>query len=135
MKLEVRLSLSLFAIDLQSRFYYFWQGFEDVLVLDELLHDPEGNSKIEACLEKYSTERSRDAQAICELAMYNYLEMRELVNKRGYYLRRLADWSLHKLMGKSWVPLYSAVTFSRMPYAECVQHRKWQDEVREKVTH
>jgi len=113
--------------------FFFLQGFEDVLVLDDILAQlengptgPEINNK----LAHFTQVRGSDAHAICELAMYNYLEMRHLVNNRGYYFRRMADVCLHKLLGSAWVPLYNNVTFSRISYSQCIIHRQWQDDVR-----
>ena len=36
----------------------------------------------EAALEEYSRKRTVDAHAICDLAMYNYVEMRSKVSSR-----------------------------------------------------
>ncbi|CAG7721512.1 unnamed protein product [Allacma fusca] len=107
-------------------------GFEDVLILDDLLDNWDVHG-IEKCLANFTETRREDAQAICELAMYNYTEMRHLVNQRGYYLRRLVDQVLNKVFGNGWVPLYNSVTFTRIPYSQCIQKRKWQDEILEKM--
>lgn len=61
--------------------------------------------------------------------MFNYEEMRHLVNKRKFYFRRLVDIVMHKIFGNWWTPLYSSVTFSNTPYARCVDHKEWQDRV------
>lgn len=45
---------------------------EDVLVLEELM-DKYPNRK--EAFEKYSEYRSPDAHAMCDLAMYNYIEV------------------------------------------------------------
>ncbi|XP_069688959.1 kynurenine 3-monooxygenase isoform X2 [Periplaneta americana] len=48
-------------------------GFEDCRLLDELLlvH----NYNLSTVLQEFSASRQRDAEAICDLAMYNYLEI------------------------------------------------------------
>lgn len=107
-------------------------GFEDISILDEIMENA-SSSEVEDRLEKFSTKRSRDAQAICELAMYNYTEMRHLVNQKSFYVRRTLDLFLYRLMGSRWTPLYTSVTFSNIPYAECINNKRWQDEVVEKA--
>ena len=55
-------------------------GFEDCTILSELF-DKHGTN-LEKILTEFSETRWEDAHAICDLAMYNYVEMRDLVNKR-----------------------------------------------------
>lgn len=55
-------------------------GFEDCSILSELF-DQHG-SDLEKILEEFSDKRWEDAHAISDLAMYNYVEMRDLVNKK-----------------------------------------------------
>jgi kynurenine 3-monooxygenase len=61
--------------------------------------------------------------------MYNYIEMRDLVTKRSFLVRKKLDNLLHWLFPNWWVPLYTSVTFSRMRYHQCVLNRKWQDDL------
>ncbi|EDO45186.1 predicted protein [Nematostella vectensis] len=48
-------------------------GFEDCLVLNEILD--KHNDNLGAALEEYSMVRNPDAEAMCDLAMYNYIEV------------------------------------------------------------
>ena len=48
--------------------------------------------------------------------MYNYVEMRAHVNSKIFLLRKFVDDLLHKVLGSSWVPLYTSVSFQRMRY-------------------
>lgn len=36
-------------------------------------------------------------------------------------------------MPNTWVPLYNSVSFTHMPYKQCVDNRKWQDELLNKT--
>ena len=55
-----------------SRFIF--QGMEDTIVFDEILKAfPNDRAK---AFEEYSNHRNPDAEAICDLAMYNYIEVR-----------------------------------------------------------
>jgi len=100
-------------------------GMEDCLVLEDSLDlVPES---LEGALNHYSKTRNPDAEAMCDLAMYNYIEMRDLVNKKSFLVRKKLDSLLHWVAPSLWVPLYSSVTFTRMRYHHCVSNRKWQD--------
>lgn len=55
-------------------------GFEDCTILTELFNSH--GSDLEKILEEFTATRWQDAHAISDLAMYNYVEMRDLVNKR-----------------------------------------------------
>lgn len=100
-------------------------GMEDCLVLEDALD--KNNMDIGLALEDYSKTRNPDAEAMCDLAMYNYVEMRDLVNKKSFLVRKKLDNFLHWLLPSWWVPLYTSVTFSRMRYHKCVSNRAWQD--------
>ncbi|KAJ3106873.1 hypothetical protein HDU97_005360 [Phlyctochytrium planicorne] len=107
-------------------------GFEDCLVLDEILTKhlgPRGSeqtkrpnpAKVEEALNEYSITRHKDAVAICDLAMYNYVEMRSSVTKFSYLLRKKVEAFLHRWFPKSVIPLYTMVSFSRIPYSEAME--------------
>ena len=48
-------------------------GMEDCLVLEDALDKHKGD--LEKSLEEYSINRNPDAEAMCDLAMYNYIEV------------------------------------------------------------
>jgi kynurenine 3-monooxygenase len=52
-------------------------GMEDCLVLNSMLEKHEG--QLGPALEEYSQHRNPDAEAMCDLAMYNYIEVRPYV--------------------------------------------------------
>ena len=60
-------------------------------------------------------------------AMYNYVEMRAHVNSKLFLLRKAVDNLLHAVLGSSWVPLYTSVSFQRMRYSDCIANKDWQD--------
>ncbi|XGW03517.1 hypothetical protein V3C99_015027 [Haemonchus contortus] len=102
-------------------------GFEDCLVLKEMLDAC--NDDIPKTLKMYSENRVRDAHTIIDLAMYNYEELKDLVNHPSYKLRKKIDLFLNWLFPKTWIPRYSMVTFTRMPYHKVVEERQWQDKM------
>ncbi|XP_067209596.1 kynurenine 3-monooxygenase isoform X2 [Linepithema humile] len=102
-------------------------GFEDILLLDELME--RYNSDFAKVLPKFSELRCDDGHAICDLAMYNYLEMRDLVTKKSFLVRKFLDNFLYTYIPNCWVPLYSSVHFTRMSFRDCIAHREWQNKV------
>lgn len=103
-------------------------GFEDCVVLDELL-EKLGNAQLGACLERFTTARVPNCHAIIDLAMYNYIEMRDLVNRKSFLVRKWFDNKMSALLPEQWQPLYTMVTFSRTPYQKCLNDRRWQDQM------
>ncbi|VDK52933.1 unnamed protein product [Anisakis simplex] len=103
-------------------------GFEDCLVLSEVL-DQIGDKDIAGVLKHYSAKRVKDAHAINDLAMYNYCELRDLVNHASFKLRRKFDLFLNRIFPRIWIPLYGMVTFSRIRYHEVIERKKRQDRV------
>ncbi|XP_039290511.1 kynurenine 3-monooxygenase isoform X2 [Nilaparvata lugens] len=106
-------------------------GFEDCLILDQLFDQYSTNT--DTILEEFSKRRCDDAAAICDLAMYNYIEMRDLVNKRSFLMRKKLDNILFKFFPSLWIPLYNSVTFSSMRYSHCINNKKWQDKALERA--
>ncbi|CAP39652.1 Protein CBG23368 [Caenorhabditis briggsae] len=102
-------------------------GFEDCLVFSETLE--EQNNDIASAVQVYSERRVNDAHTINDLAMYNYEELKDLVNKNSYKLRKKFDGFMNAIFPKSWIPLYSMVTFTRIPYSEVVDRRRKQDRI------
>ncbi|XP_030310126.1 kynurenine 3-monooxygenase isoform X4 [Calypte anna] len=102
-------------------------GFEDCLVFDELMD--QFHNDLGACLPEFSRLRVPDDHAISDLAMYNYVEMREHVNSTWFIFRKHVDNFLHTLMPSTIVPLYTMVTFTRIRYHEALQRWKWQKKI------
>ncbi|XP_018318567.1 kynurenine 3-monooxygenase isoform X4 [Agrilus planipennis] len=121
---------------------FFKQVFPDVIPLigtDQLVNDvirtkPSVLVSIKCkdfgrVLEEFTRLRVSDAHAIADLAMYNYLEMRDLVTRPSYYLKKWFDKQMHRVVEDKWQPLYYSVTFTHTKYEVCLQQRDWQSKV------
>lgn len=110
-------------------------GFEDCLVLDEMFdaHFEAAAGGVGGSLERvlaaYDERRCPNGHAMCDLAMYNYVEMRDLVNTFAFRMRKHMDNLLYRKLGAIWTPLYTMVTFTRLPIHECVRKRAQQDKL------
>ncbi|XP_031338177.1 kynurenine 3-monooxygenase-like [Photinus pyralis] len=100
-------------------------GFEDCAIFNSVLEYC--NDNISMALEAYTERRRNDAHAICELALYNYVEMRDLVIRPSFRIRKFVDNILFNLFPEYWIPLYNSITFTEMGYKNCISNRSWQD--------
>lgn len=84
-------------------------GFEDCRVLNQLLDQYQDNW--DTVLPVFQQLRKPDADAIAQLALDNFIEMRDLVADKEFLLRKKIEAKLHELFPEKWIPLYSMVTF------------------------
>jgi kynurenine 3-monooxygenase len=99
---------------------FFGQGanaaFEDCLALSAALSRYTGDGA--RAFPAYEAERRPNADAIADLALDNFLEMRDRVASPLFRLEKRAEVLLHRLLPRRFVPLYAMISFTRIPYAE-----------------
>ena len=99
---------------------FYGQGanaaFEDCTVLSECLERLAPD--YEAAFADYQRLRKPHADALAQLAIDNFVEMRDKVADPWFRARNRFEKLLHKVLGARYIPLYSMVTFSRIPYAQ-----------------
>ncbi len=99
---------------------FYGQGmnaaFEDCSVLGGCLRDSGGD--LERAFRSYERARKPNVDALADLALENFVEMRDHVASRGFLLKKRLEKWLHKLFPTWYIPLYTLVTFTRIPYAE-----------------
>ncbi len=84
-------------------------GFEDCRILNQLLDTHQDDW--ETVLPLFQELRKPDADAIAQLALDNFIEMRDLVADAEFLLRKKIEAKLHALYPEKWIPLYTMVTF------------------------
>ena len=89
-------------------------AFEDCVALAKHL---DSNDDRAAAFAAFQAERMPNALAIQQMALENYLEMRERVDDDDYLLQRELEQRLAEHHPERFVPRYAMVTFSLMPYA------------------
>lgn len=107
-------------------------GFEDCSILNGLI-DKLGTNSWSLVFEKFQKKRKPDTDAICQLAMENFVEMRDSVSDPKFIIRKKIEAKLHELYPNDWIPLYSMVTFSDMGYAEAYAQGKLQETIMNRV--
>ena len=71
-----------------------------------------------AAFTAFERERKPNSDAIADMALDNYLEMRSGVVDPGYVIRRELALELERRHPDRWSPRYNMVMFSTMPYSE-----------------
>jgi len=108
---------------------FYGQGmnasFEDCFIFDQLIDEFDGDWSY--ILPAFSQRRKPDTDALADLALYNYVEMRSKVADPGFLLRKRLEKQLNGWFPRKWRPLYSMVTFSTIPYAEAQDRAATQD--------
>ncbi|ORX71174.1 kynurenine 3-monooxygenase [Linderina pennispora] len=103
-------------------------GFEDIEELDKIMlsvaRDGMSDDQILRALDTYSSKRTKDASAIVDLALDNYVEMRAKVIDYAYLARKHLEGLLHRVFPKHIIPLYTMVSFTSIPYAAVIG--RWQ---------
>ncbi|MEO9482574.1 MAG: NAD(P)/FAD-dependent oxidoreductase [Ekhidna sp.] len=106
-------------------------GFEDVRLFVEMAEKMSWDW--DEILPEYSTHRKKDADAISELALHNFLEMRDHVAHPDFLRRKKLEAQIQEKFPEDWIPLYSMVTFSDIPYSEALRLGKIQKIVMDEV--
>lgn len=109
---------------------FYGQGmnasFEDVTVFDEVLDAHEGDWK--TIFKAYEKARKEDTDAIADLAIDNFYEMRDHVANPLFKQKRKLEMDLEKTFPTEYFSKYSMVTFNEeIPYAEAMKKGRAQD--------
>jgi kynurenine 3-monooxygenase len=106
-------------------------GFEDCTVLNDLMIKHKENW--EDVFKEYNETRKPDGDALQDLSLDNYYEMRDYVGDEGFLLRKKIEAKYTELYPKKWLPLYSQVTFSSIPYHVAYNQGKVQETIMDEV--
>jgi len=102
-------------------------AMESVRSLDR--HLREHADDLAAAFKAYEADRKPDADAIADMALHNYVEMRSGVIDDDYLARRELALALERRHPDHLSPRYNMVMFSTMPYAEAQQRAATQAEL------
>ncbi len=106
-------------------------GFEDCGVLMDLLDQ---HNDWETVMMKFETERKENTDAIADLAIQNYIEMRDLVSDKNFLLRKSIEAYLYDKFPDKWIPQYSMVTFNHtIGYADAQKRGQEQKRIMDEI--
>lgn len=107
-------------------------GYEDCKVLNDLLNE-HGDDNWGAVLDAYGRARKPNGDAIADLSLRNFVEMRDLVADPRFILRKKIEGRLQQRHPDKWLPLYSQVKFSDIPYVDAWNEGLRHDRIMEEV--
>lgn len=99
-------------------------AFEDCVALDSLLAEA---PDLKTAFARFEASRKPNADAIADMAIENYVEMRDLVDDPDFLLKKQIERALAERLPGRFVPRYSLVSFTTTPYAEAKARgaRQW----------
>jgi len=110
---------------------FYGQGmnaaFEDCVMLDECLEEFRANR--EHAFAEYFRRRKENADALADLAIGNFIEMRDKTASKTFRAKKKVDHALEAVLPGIYLPLYTMVTFTRIPYSTAARRARLQDRI------
>jgi kynurenine 3-monooxygenase len=115
---------------------FYGQGmnssFEDCSELDACIgRHPDD---LAAAFAEYQHRRKRHTDVLADLSTQNFAELRDRLNSPLHVLVKKADLALNKAFPKSWLPLYTMVSHTTIPYADALRRAEQQQAILKAVT-
>jgi len=99
---------------------FFGQGmnasFQDCSTLAKLMGQNKNDWK--TIFNTFSSVQVENGHAIADMAIENYIEMRDAVNDLNYQKRRRLELELERKFPERFIPRYSMVSFHQIPYSD-----------------
>jgi kynurenine 3-monooxygenase len=109
---------------------FYGQGmnaaFEDCVVLEECLAEFQDRHRAFA---EYFARRKENVDALADLAVQNFVEMRDKTASRLFRAKKKLDHLLEAVLPGIYLPLYTMVTFTRMPYSTAARRAQQQNRI------
>ena len=110
-------------------------GFEDAVYLAEVIDEyPNPNINWQQIFERVDNNRKENGDAIADMAIENYVTMRDSVRDEKFLLKSVLGFELEKRFPEFFCPRYSMVMFHRLPYAEAKERGVIQEEILSELT-
>jgi kynurenine 3-monooxygenase len=102
-------------------------AFEDCVVLDSML---DGCEDWQSLFAEFERVRRPNTQAIAQMALENYTEMRDTVLDPGFVRRKSLALELERRFPNRFIPRYAMVMFHpQIPYAEALRRGEVQSQI------
>ncbi|MCH8252769.1 MAG: FAD-dependent monooxygenase [Planctomycetes bacterium] len=110
---------------------FYGQGmnaaFGDCIALDECL--AAGGADRADALAEYYRQRKTHIDALADLAIGNFVEMRDHAGSPGFRFKKWRERTLHTLLPGWYTPLYNMISFSQVPYGDALKRARRQDRI------
>jgi kynurenine 3-monooxygenase len=107
-------------------------AFEDCSALDRCLGDPDLPWK--EVFAEFERRRRPNTDAIADMALENYIEMRSTVREPKFQLKKDLSFRLEERYPGRFIPRYSMVMFHTIPYAEAKARGAIQEGILDELT-
>jgi len=105
-------------------------GFEDALDLAETIDQfSEDSLNWQKIFSQVDKNRKVNGDAIADMAIENYITMRDSVTDKKFILKNALAFELENLFPERFCPRYSMVMFHRLPYSEAKERGVIQEDV------
>jgi kynurenine 3-monooxygenase len=106
-------------------------AFEDCIALDRLM----AHSPFAEAIRAFEQQRKPNADAIADMALENYIEMRDIVRQPKFLLQKELSFELERRFPDRFIPRYSMVMFHYdIPYAVAYDRGKIQAQILDELT-
>ena len=107
-------------------------GFEDCVVLNELIE--KHNDDWDIIFPEYEQLRKPDGDAIADLAIANFVEMRDKTADPKFILQKKIEAKFSQHYPDKWIPLYSMVTYSpHIRYSTALKEGQKQQKIMDEI--
>jgi kynurenine 3-monooxygenase len=107
-------------------------AFEDCSAIDRCLRDPD--RLWNEVFAEFERRRRPNTDAIADMALENYIEMRSTVREPKFQLKKDLSFRLEERHPSRFIPRYSMVMFHTIPYAEAKRRGAIQEEILDELT-
>src|SRR5262245_36957903 len=107
-------------------------AFEDCSAFDRCLEDPD--RPWNEIFAEFERRRRPNTDAIADMALENYVEMRSTVREPKFQLKKDLSFRLEERNPARFIPRYSMVMFHTIPYAEAKRRGAIQEEILDDLT-
>lgn len=105
-------------------------GLEDCFLLHKHIVEKGEN---EVSFKTFAESRKIDTDAILQLSLNNYVEMRDSTANPKFLLRKKIERRMAEKHPEIWSPLYTLVTFSNIPYHKALRRGEIQSKIMDDV--
>ena len=110
---------------------FYGQGmnsaFEDCCILVSALAEHKADTA--AAFSAYENARRKHTDVLCELSKANFVELKTKVRSPLFIARKRLDVMLNRLFPYTWLPLYTMIAHSTIPYATALSRSRRQDRI------
>jgi kynurenine 3-monooxygenase len=105
-------------------------ALEDCRLLDEMMADGQAEP-----FARFSSQRRADADAIADMSLENYAEMRDVVLDARHHRQRRLELELERRHPRRFIPRYSMVMFhDQIPYSVAQRRGRIQQQILDRLT-